>query len=72
MKVLVDLGITLQPRLLSFQINLGTYIKDDSTELSVLVDRSVGGASIVDGQLELMLHRSILPFPLFVRFLHHA
>lgn len=32
-------------------------MKDDSSELSVLVDRSVGGSSIADGQLELMLHR---------------
>lgn len=45
---------------LSFQINLGIYAKDSSTELSVLVDRSVGGSSIVDGQLELMIHRFIL------------
>ncbi|XP_062168660.1 probable alpha-mannosidase At5g13980 [Alnus glutinosa] len=43
-----------------YPINLGTYIKDHSTELSVLVDRSVGGASIVDGQLELMLHRRLV------------
>lgn len=35
------------------------YIKDDSRELSILVDRSVGGSSIKDGQLELMLHRLI-------------
>lgn len=42
---------------LLFQINLGIYIKDESTELSVLVDRAVGGSSLVDGQIELMLHR---------------
>lgn len=46
--------------LVNFQINLGMYIKDDSEEFSVLVDRSVGGSSIVDGQLELMLHRFVL------------
>lgn len=39
------------------QINLGIYIKDESTEFSILVDRSVGGSSIADGELELMLHR---------------
>ncbi|KAA8542054.1 hypothetical protein F0562_023206 [Nyssa sinensis] len=43
-----------------YPINLGIYLKDDSTELSILVDRSVGGSSIVDGQLELMLHRRLL------------
>lgn len=43
-----------------FQINLGIYIQNSSTELSVLVDRSVGGTSLVDGQIELMLHRSIV------------
>lgn len=26
-------------------------------EVSVLVDRAVGGSSLVDGQIELMLHR---------------
>ncbi|KAL3716238.1 hypothetical protein ACJRO7_007923 [Eucalyptus globulus] len=40
-----------------YPINLGLYIRDNSTEFSVLVDRPVGGSSIIDGQLELMLHR---------------
>ncbi|KAK3006027.1 hypothetical protein RJ639_016109 [Escallonia herrerae] len=43
-----------------YPVNLGIYMKDNSTELSILVDRSVGGSSIVDGQLELMLHRRLL------------
>ncbi|KAG9445828.1 hypothetical protein H6P81_011956 [Aristolochia fimbriata] len=43
-----------------YPINLGIYIKDNSTEFSVLVDRSVGGSSIKDGQVELMLHRRLL------------
>ncbi|KAE9449025.1 hypothetical protein C3L33_19078, partial [Rhododendron williamsianum] len=43
-----------------YPINLGIYIKDESTELSVLVDRAVGGSSLVDGQIELMLHRRLL------------
>ncbi|XP_020253572.1 probable alpha-mannosidase At5g13980 isoform X2 [Asparagus officinalis] len=43
-----------------YPINLGIYIQDDSKELSILVDRSVGGSSIVDGQIELMLHRRLL------------
>ncbi|WOL03753.1 putative alpha-mannosidase [Canna indica] len=43
-----------------YPINLGTYIEDDTTELSILVDRAVGGTSLVDGQIELMLHRRLL------------
>ncbi|XP_068656340.1 alpha-mannosidase At3g26720-like [Aristolochia californica] len=43
-----------------YPINLGIYIKDNGTEFSVLVDRSVGGSSIKDGQVELMLHRRLL------------
>ncbi|XP_010249229.1 PREDICTED: alpha-mannosidase At3g26720-like [Nelumbo nucifera] len=43
-----------------YPINLGIYIEDNQTELSVLVDRSVGGSSIVDGQIELMLHRRLI------------
>ncbi|XP_011083026.1 probable alpha-mannosidase At5g13980 [Sesamum indicum] len=43
-----------------YPINLGTYIKDKNTELSILVDRSVGGSSITDGEVEIMLHRRLL------------
>ncbi|KAK1369859.1 Alpha-mannosidase [Heracleum sosnowskyi] len=43
-----------------YPINLGIYVKDEKMELSVLVDRAVGGASLVDGQIELMLHRRLL------------
>ncbi|GMP29805.1 hypothetical protein CsSME_00004761 [Camellia sinensis var. sinensis] len=43
-----------------YPVNLGIYIKDESTELSVLVDRAVGGSSLVDGQIELMLHRRLI------------
>ncbi|XP_062104684.1 alpha-mannosidase At3g26720-like isoform X1 [Humulus lupulus] len=42
------------------RINLGIYMQDSISELSVLVDRSVGGSSLVDGQIELMLHRRLL------------
>ncbi|XP_057868913.2 alpha-mannosidase isoform X2 [Cryptomeria japonica] len=43
-----------------YPINSGIYTTDNETELSVLVDRPVGGSSIQDGQLELMLHRRCL------------
>ncbi|XP_051119209.1 probable alpha-mannosidase At5g13980 [Andrographis paniculata] len=42
-----------------YPINLGIYIKDRKTELSVLVDRPVGGSSIADGEVEIMLHRRL-------------
>ncbi|CAM0877275.1 unnamed protein product [Alopecurus aequalis] len=43
-----------------YPVNLGIYVEDGSKELSVLVDRSVGGSSIKDGQIELMLHRRLV------------
>nr|XP_043614554.1 alpha-mannosidase At3g26720-like isoform X2 [Erigeron canadensis] len=43
-----------------YPVNLGAYVEDESMELSVLVDRAVGGSSLVDGQIELMLHRRLL------------
>ncbi|CAN0924761.1 Alpha-mannosidase At3g26720 [Linum grandiflorum] len=43
-----------------YPINLGIYVQDASSELSVLVDRSVGASSLVDGQIELMLHRRMV------------
>ncbi|XP_022640500.1 alpha-mannosidase-like [Vigna radiata var. radiata] len=39
-----------------YPINLGIYTKDKKSEFSVLVDRATGGASIKDGEVELMLH----------------
>ncbi|KAH9308252.1 hypothetical protein KI387_036163, partial [Taxus chinensis] len=43
-----------------YPINLGMYMMDEKNEFSVLVDRAVGGSSIQDGQLEIMLHRRLL------------
>uniref|UniRef100_A0A803LR44 Glycosyl hydrolase family 38 C-terminal domain-containing protein n=1 Tax=Chenopodium quinoa TaxID=63459 RepID=A0A803LR44_CHEQI len=43
-----------------YPINLGIYLEDENKELSVLVDRAIGGSSIMDGQIELMLHRRLL------------
>ncbi|KAL1569764.1 alpha-mannosidase [Salvia divinorum] len=43
-----------------YPINLGIFVKDKKSELSVLVDRATGGSSISDGEIELMLHRRIL------------
>ncbi|KAH0969601.1 hypothetical protein GBA52_028527 [Prunus armeniaca] len=40
-----------------YPINLGIYMQDNRAEFSVLVDRSIGGSSTVDGQIDLMLHR---------------
>lgn len=39
------------------QVNLGIYTTDGKSELSVLVDRAVGGSSIKDGEIEIMFHR---------------
>ncbi len=39
---------------------MGIYLKDNTTDFSVLVDRALGGSSIVDGEIELMLHRYIM------------
>ncbi|GMH06556.1 hypothetical protein Nepgr_008396 [Nepenthes gracilis] len=43
-----------------YPINLGIYVTDNKSELSVLVDRATGGTSMVDGEVELMLHRRTL------------
>ncbi|XP_071696222.1 alpha-mannosidase-like [Rutidosis leptorrhynchoides] len=36
------------------------FTTDNKTELSILVDRATGGASIKDGQMEIMFHRRML------------
>lgn len=43
-----------------YPINLGIYMQDVKKEFSLLVDRALGGSSIVDGEVELMLHRRLL------------
>ncbi|KAL2455576.1 Glycosyl hydrolase family 38 protein [Forsythia ovata] len=48
-------------------INLGIYLEDGNMEVSVLVDRAVGGSSLVDGQIELMLHRLAIQGKFFLR-----
>lgn len=43
-----------------YPLNLGIFTNDSKSELSILVDRATGGASIKDGELELMLHRRMI------------
>lgn len=43
-----------------FPITTGAYIKDDKYQLSIATDRAQGAASLVDGQLEIMVHRRLL------------
>ncbi|KAF0293557.1 Lysosomal alpha-mannosidase [Amphibalanus amphitrite] len=40
-----------------YPVNSRIYIRDAASQLTVLSDRSQGGASLASGQLELMLHR---------------
>ncbi len=43
-----------------YPVNAAAYLKDDAAQLTVLVDRSEAGASIIDGSVELMVHRRLL------------
>ncbi|XP_072954939.1 alpha-mannosidase [Typha angustifolia] len=43
-----------------YPVNLGVYVMDGKSELSVLIDRAVGASSIQDGEIEIMLHRRLL------------
>ncbi|GFY87906.1 glycosyl hydrolase family 38 protein [Actinidia rufa] len=43
-----------------YPLNLGIFTVDKKSEFSVLVDRATGGASIEDGEVELMLHRRMI------------
>ncbi|XAR73761.1 Alpha-mannosidase [Bertholletia excelsa] len=43
-----------------YPLTLGVFTTDNKTEFSVLVDRATGGASIEDGEVELMLHRRMI------------
>ncbi|CAI7923659.1 unnamed protein product, partial [Closterium sp. NIES-54] len=39
-----------------YPITVGAFIKDKAAQLSVLVDRAAGAASLASGQMEVMLH----------------
>ncbi|XP_024541409.1 alpha-mannosidase isoform X1 [Selaginella moellendorffii] len=43
-----------------YPINLGIYLQENNTEFSVLVDRAIGGSSLKDGDVELMVQRRLL------------
>ena len=43
-----------------YPINTAISISDDEAAFGVAVDRAQGGASLVDGEIELMLHRRLL------------
>ncbi|CAF3324143.1 unnamed protein product [Rotaria socialis] len=43
-----------------YPINSRIWIKDQNRQLTVLTDRSEGGGSILDGSIEVMVHRRLL------------
>ncbi|XP_067829073.1 lysosomal alpha-mannosidase [Heptranchias perlo] len=43
-----------------YPVNSRIYMKEGKIQLTVLTDRSQGGSSIMDGSLELMVHRRLL------------
>ncbi|NWT63105.1 MA2B1 mannosidase, partial [Erythrocercus mccallii] len=43
-----------------YPVNTRIFIRDRKVQLTVLTDRSQGGSSVLDGSLELMVHRRLL------------
>lgn len=43
-----------------YPVQYSTYIHDEQLQLSVIVDRTVGAASLRNGELEIMIHRRTL------------
>ena len=43
-----------------YPINSRVYIRDGKNQLNILTDRSLGGASLKDGSVEVMVHRRLL------------
>ncbi|CAI7906850.1 unnamed protein product [Closterium sp. NIES-53] len=42
-----------------YPLTAGAFIADSTAQLSLLVDRPLGAASLADGQIEVMLHRRL-------------
>lgn len=43
-----------------YPVNAAMYLNDATRRLTILTERSQGGASLADGQMELMVHRRLL------------
>ena len=43
-----------------YPVNAAIYIEDDASSLSVLNDRTQGGASLADGEIEIMVQRRLV------------
>lgn len=43
-----------------YPVNSRMYIRDSEKQLTILTDRSLGGSSMKDGSMEIMLHRRLL------------
>ncbi|KAL9966329.1 hypothetical protein ACROYT_G024383 [Oculina patagonica] len=43
-----------------YPVNSRMYIKDSDKQLTILTERSLGGSSMKDGSMEIMLHRRLL------------
>ena len=49
-----------------YPVNTRMFVKDRQNQMTVLTDRSQGGTSMKDGQLEIMLHRYCVSFATFL------
>jgi hypothetical protein len=43
-----------------YPVNAAIYIEDEASSLSVLNDRTQGGASLADGEIEIMVQRRLV------------
>lgn len=43
-----------------YPVNTRVFIKDENMQLTILTDRSQGASSLIDGSVELMVHRRLL------------
>ncbi|GBG77031.1 hypothetical protein CBR_g23357 [Chara braunii] len=55
-----DLNVTEPVAGNYYPVGAAIYLGNESSDFSILTDRALGGASLHDGELELMLHRRLL------------